>query len=202
MVKQPRSRDPAWHLTHGVGGMGSRLAGQGPYTPCAVPDGNARPPPDSRRLRGGNGFSPPPIRSCLREGAAAKNFTTTYGERDPGQQRAAEVAALHRRTRRNDMGREHVGGLASVQVPRGPRWAQIAISEWSSRRTRPGAVHSWRRNGALSSSAAGSSSSSSVSTEAAERAALRDRAAASPLSPLCSMHHSVHSGSSRSAGLA
>ena len=63
-------------------------------------------------------------------------------------------------------------------------------------------LYSWRRNGASFCSAAGSRVSSSASAAASVSAAARDRAAKSPLSPLCSMHHCVHSGSRPSAALA
>ena len=63
-------------------------------------------------------------------------------------------------------------------------------------------LHSWRRNGASFCSAAGSCVSSSASAVASVSAAVRDRAAKSPLSPLCPMHHCVHSGSRPSAALA
>jgi len=63
-------------------------------------------------------------------------------------------------------------------------------------------LHSWRRNGASFRSAAGSCVSSSAGAVASVSAAARDWAAKSPLSPLCRMHHCVHSGSRRSAALA
>jgi hypothetical protein len=64
------------------------------------------------------------------------------------------------------------------------------------------ALHSWRRNGASFRSAAGSCVSSPTGAAASVSAAARDRAAKSPPSPLCPMHHCVHSGSRRSAALA
>src|SRR5271165_6609890 len=63
-------------------------------------------------------------------------------------------------------------------------------------------AHSRRRNGSPSLSPAPSSASSSTSVVASVSAASRDRAAKSPVSPLRSMHHCVHSGRSRSAALA
>ena len=62
-------------------------------------------------------------------------------------------------------------------------------------------LHSWRRNGASFRIAAGSFASSSTSAAASVSAAARDLAAKSPLSPLCPMHHRVHSGSRRSAAV-
>jgi len=50
--------------------------------------------------------------------AVAKNFTTTCANANLGSSVQPKFAAQHRR---NDMGREHVGGLTSVPVPRGPR---------------------------------------------------------------------------------
>jgi hypothetical protein len=86
---------------------------------------------------------------------------------------------------------ELVAGHYRQTAPTGP-WATVIGP-------RP---HSWRRKGASVRSAAGSCASSSASAAASARAAARDRAAKSPSSPLCPMHHCVHSGSRRSATLA